>query len=327
MTSDTTIPRPDWDRPGAQLAKLARPFPSSVIDQTPDKAKADYVEHAVVNQWLLGIVGPFDYELAHVWRGPVLERTKRNDRSGFFEGKSEVLLADAIVGATYRLTATVDGRRVRVEQTGDVKDATNWPHDGARLQTAESDALKRCAMRLGLGLHLWADVYVLAERLNRVPLADGPVTREMAEQAAQAIIDQPAEAAPGPVREGPGPARTTEPEDAKEVRPAKRRRTGTPAGASEAKKQGTPQAPASDEVTTAVAETAPDMPALCALLDIPRNRAWLRLRRAKDDGTLPATFPDLPDVKAVDNLDGEAFELARAFLLDTFASTAEAAHA
>jgi hypothetical protein len=71
-----------------------------------------------------------------------------------------------IVGGVWRLTVTIDGRTVAVEEAGDVEDPHNWRHDGARLKQAASDAIKRCAMRVGLGLHLWAgERYVLAERL------------------------------------------------------------------------------------------------------------------------------------------------------------------
>ena len=33
---------------------------------------------------------------------------------------------------------------------------TNWRTDGARLKDAVSDAIKRCAMAIGVGLHLWS---------------------------------------------------------------------------------------------------------------------------------------------------------------------------
>jgi hypothetical protein len=40
--------------------------------------------------------------------------------------------------------------------------------DGERLKHAASDALKRCAMRLGLGLHIWAQgSYFLDKALEK----------------------------------------------------------------------------------------------------------------------------------------------------------------
>jgi hypothetical protein len=134
-----------------QLRRLAKPFPDDVIASAP-KGGGDYVPHAVVNQALLYILGAFDFQLVEVHRGDVLDRQDRQ----FVDGKSELLLHNVIVAATYRLTCEIDGRRTVIEATGDVGNPTNWQHDGARLKDAESDALKRCASRIGLGLHLWS---------------------------------------------------------------------------------------------------------------------------------------------------------------------------
>lgn len=137
------------DRQREQLARLAQPFPAEVVEQ--NQQGEDYVPHAIVAQALLYIVGPFDFQLVQTHRGDVLERHDKQ-----FTEASKVKLRNVIVGATYRLTCEIDGRRTVVEQTGDVGNPTNWQHDGARLKDAESDALKRCASRIGLGLHLWS---------------------------------------------------------------------------------------------------------------------------------------------------------------------------
>ncbi len=148
----------------ADLAELARPFPTDFVER---KDGQDYVAHHVVNQRLLSIVGPFDFELVEVIRGDVAavppDPAARSRR-----GKSGTpALHNVVVGGIWRLTATVDGRQVRVEEVGDVGDVHNWAHDGARLKDAASDALKRCAMRLGLGLHLWAqEHYFLDQQLR-----------------------------------------------------------------------------------------------------------------------------------------------------------------
>ena len=69
----------------------------------------------------------------------------------------------AVVGQT--LSCEIDGRRVTVSEVGDVanpKDA-----NGENAQIASSQAFKRCAMRLGLGLHLWSgELYFLDKALN-----------------------------------------------------------------------------------------------------------------------------------------------------------------
>ncbi|HJW61573.1 MAG TPA: hypothetical protein VJ931_18225, partial [Actinomycetota bacterium] len=52
----------------ADLAELSRPFPPDFVER---KDGSDYVAHHVVNQRLLSIVGPFDFELVEAIRGDV----------------------------------------------------------------------------------------------------------------------------------------------------------------------------------------------------------------------------------------------------------------
>ena len=151
----------------SDLAKLARPFPRELIQRDP--AGNRYVAHENVTQWLLGIVGPFSFELVEIIRGDVPatppDPTGRSSRAR--DGTPE--LRNVIVGGVWRLTVQIDGRTVRLEEAGDVEDPHNWRHDGQRLKQAASDAIKRCAMRAGLGLHLWAgERYVLDGRLREV---------------------------------------------------------------------------------------------------------------------------------------------------------------
>jgi hypothetical protein len=156
--------QPAPDAPVHDLVELARRFPDGFVER---KDGNDYVAHHVVNQRLLSIVGPFDFELVQVIRGdvpavaPDPQGRSRRARAGTPE------LRGVVVGGIWRLTCTIDGRRVRVEEVGDVGDVHNWPHDGARLKDAASDALKRCAMRLGLGLHLWAQEHYFLDRQVR----------------------------------------------------------------------------------------------------------------------------------------------------------------
>jgi hypothetical protein len=158
----------------ADLAELARPFPTDFVER---KDGSDYVAHHVVNQRLLSIVGPFDFELVQVIRGDIAamppDPSARSRR-----GKAGTpALKNIVVGGIWRLTSTIDGRQVRVEEVGDVGDVHNWAHDGARLKDAASDALKRCAMRLGLGLHLWAqEHYFLDQQLRAQHRSEEPAT-------------------------------------------------------------------------------------------------------------------------------------------------------
>lgn len=126
-----------------QLTRLARPFPQGLIHQNPSGAgRGDYVSHSVVTEKLLAVVGPFSYEIRQIFRGRV-------------KGKED--LGDVVVGCTAALTVTFDnGHQVTIEEVGDCERPENWPHDGARMKDAASDAIKRCAMRLGVGIHLWS---------------------------------------------------------------------------------------------------------------------------------------------------------------------------
>jgi hypothetical protein len=149
--------------PRHDLTELARRFPDQFIE---GKDGQPYVAHHVINQRLLQIVGPFDFELVREIRGDV-PAVAPDPSARSRRGKAGTpALQGVLVGVVGRLTCEIDGRRTTVEEAGDVGDVHNWPHDGARLKDAASDALKRCAMRLGLALHLWADkLYFLDAQL------------------------------------------------------------------------------------------------------------------------------------------------------------------
>lgn len=125
-----------------QLTKLVCPFPTQVIHANPaGKGRGSYVAHPVVEQRILQVLGPVDFAVTEIVRGD----TKGGDYQ------------NVVVGVLATMGATIDGTRVSVTEAGDCENPGNWPHDGARLKDAASDAYKRCAMRIGVGLHLWAD--------------------------------------------------------------------------------------------------------------------------------------------------------------------------
>lgn len=139
---------------GKQLKKLAQPFPATLVKPPAQGKYGDYVSHYTVTQRLLEIVGPFSFEVTQTIR----------DNDG------------TVTGVVAKLTVTIDGRTVSVSEVGDVdnphvenKKGEEVHTDGSRAQLAASDALKRCAMRLGLGLHLWAgdDYYLFAKLQER----------------------------------------------------------------------------------------------------------------------------------------------------------------
>ena len=171
---------------GPELVEIARPFPTDFVER---KDGQDYVAHHVVNQRLLSIVGPFDFELVQVIRGDIPERKADPSARSRRAQAGTPAMVGIVVGAIYRLSCVIDGRRVQVEEVGDVGDVHNWAHDGARLKDAASDALKRCAMRLGLGLHLWAqEHYFLDHQLraqaSATPAPSRPVDTELGDSLA-----------------------------------------------------------------------------------------------------------------------------------------------
>jgi len=128
----------------SQLHELARPFPPALVKQKPGKFAAAYVEHSVVVQRLLEVVGPYSFTVDKPVTNP-----------------------DGVVsGCLATLTCTVDGQQVSVTEVGDVEHP--GANNGSNLKNAASDALKRCAMRLGVSLSLWAgDNYYLDKSLAK----------------------------------------------------------------------------------------------------------------------------------------------------------------
>lgn len=148
-----------------QLAQLAKPFDRKYIEKKPGNRGGDYVTHSVVTERLLEIVGPFDFELVEVVRGHAPAVGKHDAREG------------AIVGVVARLTVTIDGATHRVEEVG-TEDNPAMNTDAANLKNAMSDSLKRCAMRLGLGLHLWSqEMYGLDRALTGESVEEPPAPK------------------------------------------------------------------------------------------------------------------------------------------------------
>lgn len=139
-----------------QVTKLLHPFPASVVKSNPSGG-GTYVAHPVVQQRLMDVLGRSpDTEVVQVLRGFVAGKAPdpKGDSHRARTGTPD--LPDVVVAVVLRMSVTVDGHRVVVEEAGDCESPHNWTTDGARLKDAMSDAYKRCAMRLGVGLHLWA---------------------------------------------------------------------------------------------------------------------------------------------------------------------------
>lgn len=151
-----------------QLDELAIPFPRAMIRENPSGG-GSYVPHAAVVQRLLLHLGAYSFELVELIRGDLTGKAPNPEGQSKRAKDGTPDLHGAVVGAVCRLSCTLDGQRVVIEEVGDCEDPYNWPHDGARAKDAMSDALKRCAMRLGLGLHLWCKTpadYFLRDKLK-----------------------------------------------------------------------------------------------------------------------------------------------------------------
>lgn len=147
-----------------QQTKLLHPFPAAVVHKNPGGG-GDYVKHSTVEQRLLDVLGcPPDTTFVREIRGDAPGKKANDDP-----------LRNVVVGVILRMEATVDGHRVIVEEAGDCELPSNWRHDGARMKDAMSDAYKRCAMRLGVGLHLWSqdDFYLSDKMLKQDQEANG----------------------------------------------------------------------------------------------------------------------------------------------------------
>lgn len=128
-----------------QLYQLSRPFPPNLVKSKPGKFAAAYVEHSVISQRLLEVVGPHSFEV-----------------------RQAITNADGVVtGCLAALSVSIDGVAVVIVEVGDVEHP-DPKNNGSNLQMAASSALKRCAMRLGVGLHLWSqDNYYLDKALEK----------------------------------------------------------------------------------------------------------------------------------------------------------------
>ena len=125
------------------ILRLAKKFPSQLI-RTIKKGshEEDYINHAVIAQRLLQVVGAYGWDWEVVYE----------------DGK--------VVCVKGKLTATVDNREVTVSGAG--TETYSGDTTGEKIKKMESDAFKRASAKLGVGLHLWAqDQYFLDKQLAK----------------------------------------------------------------------------------------------------------------------------------------------------------------
>ena len=116
-----------------QIKELQKRFPKKWIRKLTKGGgrSEDYLNFATVAQRLLEVVGPFNWKIIR-----------------------EIEEAGKVVGCVGQITCKIDGEMITVEGVGTANNTGE--NSGEILKKAESDAFKRCARMLGLGLHLWA---------------------------------------------------------------------------------------------------------------------------------------------------------------------------
>jgi len=125
------------------LLKLAKKFPDKFIEKKKmGSREEDYINHAVIAQRLLSVVGAYNWDF-------------------------DVITDDnKVVAVKGTLTVDVDGKTVSVAGAGTPQN-TSEPI-GEQIKKMESDAFKRAASKLALGLQLWAqDNYFLDVQLSK----------------------------------------------------------------------------------------------------------------------------------------------------------------
>jgi len=113
--------------------KLTKDFPKSVVKKAPQGKFGDYVPHHIYTQRLVDVIGGgYDF---------TFEETR--DKTG------------AIIGAKCRLY--IKSSDQTIEEVGDVdmNAVKRNITESEILKLAVSDGIKRCCMRLGIGLELW----------------------------------------------------------------------------------------------------------------------------------------------------------------------------
>jgi hypothetical protein len=139
------------------LQELSKPFPQKYIHKNPT-GFGEYIQHSVIRQRLLSVLGPFEQRVIQVFKEEMTDK----------QGKTKTVTT----GIVLEMTFNIAGRNVSVQEIGDVEQPFNWRTEGGRMKDAVSDAVKRCAMAIGCGLHLWAQFegkseYFLDQQLSK----------------------------------------------------------------------------------------------------------------------------------------------------------------
>ena len=93
-----------------QLHELSKVFPEKFIHKNPT-GFGDYIQHSVIRQRLLSVLGAYSQEVKHIIR------EKITDKQG--------VEREVITGVVLALTVEIDGNLVTIEEVGDVEQPFN----------------------------------------------------------------------------------------------------------------------------------------------------------------------------------------------------------
>ena len=127
---------------------ISKPWNKSLVKQLKmSYGSIDYVEHTQVTQKLIALIPDVKMEVGEIIKDVVFDENGEQ--------------REFITGVTYTISGTIDGEFRSVTEAGMcdkpffVEGGKKVSNNGERLKECISDAIKRCGMRLGLGLELW----------------------------------------------------------------------------------------------------------------------------------------------------------------------------
>jgi len=128
--------------------QLSKPWNKSLVKSlNKGFGNIDYVEHTQVTQKLIALIPDLDMEIGRYIYDTV------EDING--------IRRRFVTGVEVKMSGTVDGKYIRRQEVGMCDkpffhaDANKVHNNGQRAKEALSDAIKRCAMRLGVGIELY----------------------------------------------------------------------------------------------------------------------------------------------------------------------------
>lgn len=128
-----------------QLMDLAKRLPEKWIVQKPGVGfQANYCSHGDIQQALLAKVGPSSQRIV----------------KEIYNSEGTV-----IEGVILEMQFIIDLEPVVIQEIGESERDTG--NNALNLKNSVSDAIKRCAMRVGLGLELWTENFALDKALAK----------------------------------------------------------------------------------------------------------------------------------------------------------------